>query len=167
MWDVTRVLREPLSPEQERLIRAIYEPFDQTGEWPIWQYVDLTLDSRFGLDTGVVLASLPSIGGRGAGSLGYGLIWRTDSHMQPQPEKQIVLTIAGLRHVPEAGSLLGAFLATIQYLVEQQRKLIPSPRSGRGELRDAEIAEQVLTASFAAPQPRPLTSGRASSLTPR
>ncbi len=55
MWDVTSALREPLSPEQEHLLRAIYEPFDQSGEWPIWQYVDLTLarrrlrPSRFGV----------------------------------------------------------------------------------------------------------------------
>lgn len=157
MRDVTSALREPLSPEQEHLLRAIYEPFDQSGEWPIWQYVDLTLDDRFGLDAGVVLASLPSIEGRGAGSMGYGLIWRTDSYMQPQPEKQIALTIAGLRHVPEAGPLLGAFLATIQYLVEQQRKLIPSPREVvEASVRDAAIAEQVLTASFGGAAAPPL-----------
>jgi hypothetical protein len=31
-------LREPLSLDQEHLIRVIFEPFDQTGDSPVWQY---------------------------------------------------------------------------------------------------------------------------------
>ena len=73
-------LREPLSPDQEHLIRVIFEPFDEAGEWPVWQYVDLTLDSRLGIDTAAyVLASLPGVGGQAAVSLSYGLTWRQDS----------------------------------------------------------------------------------------
>ena len=53
-------LRGPLSLEQEHLIWVIFEPFDQTGEWALWQYVDLTLDSRFGIDTTADGSSWPA-----------------------------------------------------------------------------------------------------------
>jgi hypothetical protein len=40
---VASPLREPLSSEQETLLRIISEPLLPTGDWPVWQYADLTL----------------------------------------------------------------------------------------------------------------------------
>jgi hypothetical protein len=31
------MLREPLSVEQMRLLQVIFEPFDHSGGWPVWQ----------------------------------------------------------------------------------------------------------------------------------
>jgi hypothetical protein len=115
----------------------------------VWQYVDLTLDGQNGLDAAAVLESFPRLGGQGAGVRRYELTWRQDSHMQPQPDNPIMLTVAGLRHVPEAEPLLGAFLTTIRYLVDQQRKLIPSPtRVVEATVKSAAIKEEILTASI-------------------
>ena len=131
-----RALREPLSPEQHHLLEAIFEPFDQTGSWPIWQYVDLTLDGRFGLDARDVLASLPVARDPNPvrWSSRYELTWRMDSHMEPQPDNRIALTVAGLRYMPQAESLLGAFLTAVQHLVEATARPGPVPRhGGRGD----------------------------------
>ena len=146
---MTGLLREPLSLEQKRLIRVIFEPFDQTGEWPIWQYVDLTLDSRFGIDTAAdVLASLPSAGERAPMSLSYGLTWRQDSHAQPRLDVPIALTVAGLRHLPEAEPLLYAFVTMIRHLVDRKRNLAPSPaKVVEATVTSAEIASELLHGS--------------------
>lgn len=93
----------------------------------LWQYVDLMMDARSGLDAAAVLDFLPVAGHRGPTSMAYGLTWRDDSHMRPRPDTRIVLTVAGLRHLPEAGPLLAAFLTTFRFLVEEQRMLVPDP----------------------------------------
>lgn len=145
-------LRESLSQDQERLIRVIFEPFDQTGEWPVWQYVDLTLDSRFGIDTAAdLLASLPVVGEPAPTSLSYGLTWRQDSHAQPRLDVPVALTVAGLRHLPEAKPLLGSFVAMIRYLVDRKRNLTPSPgKVVEATVTSAAIVSEVLTASTGA-----------------
>ena len=145
----TSPLLQLLAPEQAALLQTIYEPFDVSGEWPVWQYTDLTLDRR-GLDAEAVLASLPIVGPPGGGSLRYGLIWRSDPHLQPRPDYRITLTIAGLRHLKQAQPLCGAFVTTIRYLVDQQRKLVPSPgRVVEATVSSAAIREEILSASIA------------------
>jgi hypothetical protein len=142
-------LREQPGGDQMRLMRVIYEPFDQTGEWPWWQYVDLTLDAQFGIDAAAVLNSLPAVGQTGAASLSYGLIWRGDSHMQPQPGTPVTLTVAGVRHLPEADPLLATFLTIVRFLVDEQRKLRPAPcKVVEATVTSEAIEQQILTASI-------------------
>ncbi|ODB80079.1 MULTISPECIES: hypothetical protein [Micromonospora] len=145
-------LREPLNPEQEHLVRVIFEQFDRTGEWPIWQYVDLTLESRFGVDNAAdVLASLPSVGERGPASLSYGLTWRLDSYAPVRLDVPIALTVAGLRYVPEAEHLLQSFLTTIRHFVDRKRNLVPSPtKVVEATVTSAEIRNEVSAASIGA-----------------
>ena len=151
-------LLHPLAPEQAALIRTIYEPFDQSREWPVWQYTDLTLDGS-GLDAEAVLASLPMVGPPGGGSLQYGLISRSDPHLQPRPDYRISLTIAGLRHLRHAEPLCSAFVTTIRYLVDQQRKLVPSPgRVVEATVNSAAIKEEILSASIAGRSGPPVDS---------
>jgi hypothetical protein len=123
------MLREQLSQDQLRLLRVIFEPFDQDRGWPVWQYVDLTLDAKFGLDAVAVLDSLPVVGYHSPMSMSYGLTWREDSHIQPQPQTHVALTVTGLRCLrPAAEPLLGAFLATVWHMIDAQSKLTPDPR---------------------------------------
>ena len=56
-----------------------------------------------------------------------GLTWRQDSHAQPRLDVPIALTVAGLRHLPEAEPLLWSFVAMIRHLVDRKRNLVPSP----------------------------------------
>jgi hypothetical protein len=145
------LLREPLSAEQMHLLQVIYEQFDQSGAWPIWQYVDLTLDTKYQADAADVLASLPWIGERGTTSQRYGLTWREDSHLAvPNPDQHVVLTVAGLRYLRlTTEPVLGAFLVTIRHLVEAQRRLVPSPTTVvEAAVPSGEIAEQLTTWSI-------------------
>ncbi len=137
---MTEILRESLTEDQICLLRAIHGPFSQSGEWPLWQYVDLTLDAKFGLDAAVLLESLPSAGQRNPLSMSYGLTWRSDSHMQPLPGTEIALTVAGLSHLGEAAPLLAMFLAVIELMIEKQRRLVPEPRT----VVDANVAYQAI-----------------------
>lgn len=124
---MTGLLREPLSDDQLRLLHVIFDPFSQSGEWPVWQYVDLMLDAD-GVDAADALASLPRVGEHSPVTLNYGLTWRDNSHMAPQPDSRVTLTVAGLRYLrPGTEPLLGAFLVTVRHLVDTQRVLVPSP----------------------------------------
>jgi hypothetical protein len=141
-------LREPLTAEQMDLLRVLFDPFDASGDWPVWQFADLMLDRR-GIDAADVLASLPVAGSPGPMSQSYGLVWRSDSHMQPQPDSVVALTVSGLRHVSGAGPLVGAFLTTIRFLAEQQRNLVPSPASVvEATVASEAIEQELLTASI-------------------
>jgi hypothetical protein len=122
---MTSVLREPVGPEQEALLLVIGEPFIATAKWPVWQYVDLTLENEYGLAAEAVLASLPDTGDRSPTSLSYGLVWRPDSYRQPHLDDRVALTVAGLRHLPQAVPITAAFIDMISYLANQQARLVP------------------------------------------
>jgi hypothetical protein len=143
------MLREPLSADQLRLLSMIFGPFDQSGEWPVWQYPDIILDSQYGLDAAELLESLPVAGERGPMSRSYGLTWRDDSHRSPIADSRVALTVAGMRYVPEAVPLLGAFQVTMLHMIEVQRHIVPSPGVVvQATVSSESIAEQLLTASI-------------------
>lgn len=118
------LLRAQLEGDQLALIQAVFEPFDETGEWPVWAYVDHVMDAK-GLVAADVLASLPAVGGR----LRYGLTWHQDGGTWlPNAGTRLSLTVAGLWHLGTASaSLLAAFKDTVRFLVERQRSIVPSP----------------------------------------
>lgn len=144
------MLREQLSQDQLRLLQVIFEPFDQDRGWPVWQYVDLTLDAKFGLDAAAVLDSLPVAGHRSPMSLSYGVTWREDSHMQSQPGTHVGLTVAGLRCLrPAAEPLLGSFLVTVWHMIDAQSKLTPDPRQVvEAMVSSSSITEELTTWSI-------------------
>lgn len=146
--DATSPLWQRLSDEQMKLIETIYEPFGRSAEWPIWQYVDLTLDA-WGTDAATLLASLPRVGGPGPTTPRYALTWYMNSGMfVPQPDQPIALTVAGLQYIDAAQPLLGAFLATLNLLVEQQRTLVPSPSQiVEAHVTSDDLAARILDAS--------------------
>lgn len=120
------MLRGPLSDNQLRLLQVIYEPFHFSGEWPPWQYADLTMRRRFGADAAGILRSLPRAGEEGPHS--YGLTWRADSLSAPPPHTQIGLTVAGLSRVPEARLLVGLFCRLVELMTAALAGLEPDPR---------------------------------------
>ncbi len=132
------MLRRPLTGDQLRLLGVIYEPFHNSGEWPFWQFVDLTMQRRFGVNACEVLASLPRAGDA---SRGYGLTWRPDPMIAPQPHHEVALTAAGLCHVPEAGRLLELFSLFLQAMATAVTGVVPVPR----QVVEAEISSDVIT----------------------
>lgn len=128
-------LRGPLASGQRLLLETIYEPYDRLRRWPIWQYVDLTMDAHK-LDASTVLRSLPSVqSARSLPGSGYGLIWYANQSSPPMPDQPVGLTIAGLWHLEEAQPLLKTFIDVLEFLVSEQQQVLPSPT----ELVDATV----------------------------
>jgi hypothetical protein len=119
------VLLEELSEDQRRLLEVVYEPFHYSGDWPVWQFADLTMERRYGLDAAAVLASLPRAAG--LASHGYGLTWRTDWRIDPQPQNEIALTVAGLCHVADAAVTLSLFCRMVALMTGLLADLVPDP----------------------------------------
>jgi len=119
-------LREPLSVGHAELLRVIYEPFAASGVWPIWQYVELSLDAR-GLNAAALLDSVPTVRHPSMWGMKYSLAWYMNPGPTPNPDQQVALTVAGLRYIPGAASLIDTLLRTVEFLVTEQRKVIPSP----------------------------------------
>lgn len=122
----TLTLREPLSIGHAELLRVIYEPFAASGVWPIWQYVELTLDAR-GFDAAALLDSIPTVRNQSSWGMSYSLVWYMNPGPVPNINQQVALTVAGLRYIPQAASLIDTILRTVEFLVLEQRKVIPSP----------------------------------------
>ena len=143
------MLREPLSDDQLRLLHVIFDPFSQSGEWPVWQYVDLMLDAER-IDAADVPGSLPRAGEHSPVTRSYALTWRENSHIAPQPDSRVMLTVAGLRYLrPGTEPLLGAFLVTVRRLIDAQRALVPSPSQVvEATVPSSSIAEQLTTWSI-------------------
>jgi hypothetical protein len=118
------LLRAQLDGDQLAFLQAVFEPFDEKGEWPVWAYVDHVMDAK-GLAVADVLASLPAVGER----LRYGLTWHQDGGTWlPNARTRLSLTVAGLWHLETAAApLLAAFKDTVRFLVERQRSIVPSP----------------------------------------
>lgn len=124
------VLRAQLDPDQLLLLREMFTPYDQMGEWPVWAYVDHRLDAE-GIVAADVLASLPVVGEPGGGQMRYGLTWNPGNHWLPNDNMQLALTVAGMWHLEHQESasarLLVAFKDTVRFLVRRQRSITPSP----------------------------------------
>ena len=133
------MLRGPLDDDQLRLLQVIYEHFHGSGEWPVWQYADLTMEQKFGLDAAAILATLPAAG------LGtwrtYGLTWQPDRLDEPRQDHEITLTLAGLRYVPEAAVTVRLFVSMMGMMAEAVRAVVPDPR----KVIAATVTDQAVT----------------------
>lgn len=145
-----RRLRDQLTTEQIRLITTIYRPFADNGEWPLWGFVDFTLDQE-GVNAGIVLRSLPQVRHPDPAhwSSTYGLIWYEHSGLEPRDDQLIALTVAGLRHLPEAEPLLRSFVTAIAHIDQEIRELWPSPyKPIDTTLSTTRLADRILTSSI-------------------
>lgn len=101
-----RELQATLTEEQRVLLETVAPVYLEHGRWPNWAWVDETLERR-GLSAQSVLSSFPREPGAG-----YGPVWPI--RIAPmQPEGYLGLTIAGLRHLPEASTLVSDHLMLI------------------------------------------------------
>lgn len=144
------LLRDKPNDEQLQLINAIYRPFADNGEWPLWSYVDFVLDQQ-DIDAAEVLRTLPQIRHPDPvqHQIRYALTWHDSGLSQPNHNNTIGLTAAGLRHVPDADPLLRTFVAAIAHIDTQIRGLTPSPYEEiRATLPPEGLAEALLTASI-------------------
>ena len=76
------ILLGEIGDDQRTLLQTIFGPFSREGDWPVWQFADISLRRR-GLLADDVLASLPVAGGDGATRMRYGLTWHNDHPLIP------------------------------------------------------------------------------------
>jgi hypothetical protein len=120
-------LRQPLSPEQHTAIEVIAQPYLTRDLWPVFQYVEGTLDERHGIDAATTLASLPTVGN-------YGLVWPWFQGSMRRPEETVGLTIAGLERVPRASSVAAVFVQLLSYLTDRQKHMRLLPEAVQEDL---------------------------------
>jgi hypothetical protein len=126
----TASLGAPLAEPQLDLLEQIWSPCSQGFGWPVWDYVARKLFRRANpiLEPGKLLVSLPRVPSTQFSE--YGLIWRSElSPLEPRPDQQVGLTIAGLHALRgrdvRAGMLADALTAAIRDLAALERQLEP------------------------------------------
>ncbi len=97
------------------------------GDWPIFQYVELTLYQECGLDARAVILGCPSVrfnGGQGR----YGWIdfEKTNVNMLG-PDDKVRLTVAGMTRQPRAVVEAEVFIDALALLVEIDGSITPLP----------------------------------------
>ncbi|MFF3244263.1 hypothetical protein ACFYWY_11130 [Streptomyces sp. NPDC002870] len=119
------VLTALLSDAQLKLLDIMSEPYMDSGEWPVWHYVEAVMYDR-GHDARAVLKSLPVAGSTNIGSRSYGLAWY--DHNQLADDSRPALTAAAGLHVPRLEPLFeDKFISVLKYLISCQQKVKPSP----------------------------------------
>lgn len=124
---VNPLMSEPLSNDQMAVLKAVHGEFESAGRWPIWQFVQRTVRPLGSAEA--ALRSLPQVrDSRPAVGFRYGLVWFDNFGLGvPQADKPIHLTIAGLHRLGMSDAVLGLFLKSLRYMVEQESLLQPSP----------------------------------------
>ncbi|MGW6962387.1 hypothetical protein [Streptomyces chartreusis] len=119
-------LTDPLDDAQLTLLKAMAEQYLKSGQWPVWRYVDQMMD-HLGYDNAEqVLKSLPVVGSNSPVGASYGLAWYDRAHLAD--DSRPALTVAAGLHTPELRHLFGDnFISVLQYFVERQRAVRPSP----------------------------------------
>jgi hypothetical protein len=104
----------------EMLLRVVGDVVAESGQWPVYQYVDARMDDA-GLDADAVLRSMPSIT---HSQLNNSLVRR--GHSTP-PETPVKLTIAGFAQLPEHAELVDMFLAVLNELANRRAEAAYDP----------------------------------------
>jgi hypothetical protein len=139
-------LLQPLSPEQHTAIEVIAQPYLTRDLWPVFQYVEGTLDERHGIDAATTLASLPTVGN-------YGLVWPWFQGSMRRPEETVGLTIAGLERVPRASSVVAVFVQLLGYLTDRQKHMRLLPEAVQEDLATSdEVLGALPPVGFVTPQ---------------
>ncbi len=116
----TDPLLTTVGAEQITLLRIVGDVVAESGQWPVYQYVEARMDDA-GLDVDAVLRSMPSIA---YGQLDYSLVRRGHS---TSPETPVKLTIAGFAHLPEHAELVDMFLAVLNELANRRAEAAYEP----------------------------------------
>jgi len=119
------VLTAQLDDAQLKLLDIMSEPFMDSGQWPVWHYVESMMYVH-GHDAQTVLKSLPVAGARGIGGRSYGLAWY--DRTQLADDSRPALTVAAGLHVPRLSHLFDDnFISVLKYLIGHQWNAKPSP----------------------------------------
>ncbi|MFD8750093.1 hypothetical protein ACFV0O_03785 [Kitasatospora sp. NPDC059577] len=141
----------PLNQHQQTLLNVMAGPFLETGQWPVWHFVQDYFDRR-DLDAGEILRSLPRVGLPGHGPA-YGLAWFERAYLAE--DARPALTVAAALHEPLLEEVFGRrFLLVLRELANVYTETPSSPdavtrptiTSGELSRRLGGISDDYLTA---------------------
>jgi uncharacterized protein (TIGR02391 family) len=107
--------------EQLILMQAVYDVFSETGTWPLYSYIDKTLDQRHGLNIDEIVAELPKT------------LIRVST--PSPPENPLVLRVAGLRYCERGEREIALFVHALKWCVAKERVYTPTSPTETEELR--------------------------------
>jgi hypothetical protein len=110
---------------QRRFLEVIWQTYSSRDDWPIYQYVDGTLDAE-GIDAQSVLLSCPTLQSH-LGPGRYGWTWHVGNPGVPGDDVKIGLTVIGMHWVAAAAAEVYRFITALGHLVSAARSFTPSP----------------------------------------
>lgn len=119
-------LTDDLTGDQKQLVELVCAAFFQNGQWPIFQFVEARLQQS-GIDALTTLKSFPYVGSDGHGARYSPVFYERTGRSTPSPGSQVMLTLAGLRHIPNDNGLTDDFLHLIGLLVSERARAPYSP----------------------------------------
>ena len=151
--EVVDRLFAPLTISQQRVVDVTAEVFFTKDQWPMFQYVEATLDTAR-LDAKAVLGTLPI----SPGVIRYGAFRRLDTLSTLGEQERIQLTLLGLHHyqgpfAAKRDALVRDVLRLLQVFIDSRRAFRPSAT----EFSHFELTSQEALGALA--QLRELTSG--------
>jgi hypothetical protein len=102
-----------LSDDQLNVIRAIYDVFRTTGEWPVVDAIDRIADERWGLDSYAILPSIPED------------LAQFDRRVL-RDDTGIRLRVRAIDLCDDADDDLALFIRIVRWLAERERAFRPS-----------------------------------------
>ena len=143
--EVVDRLFAPLTISQQRVVDVTAEVFFTKGQWPMFQYVEQTLDTER-LDAKAVLGTLPV----SPGVIRYGAFRRLDTISTLSEQERIQLTLLGLHHyqgpfAAKRDALVRDVLRLLQVFIDARRAFRPSAT----EFSHFELTSQVALGALA------------------
>jgi len=123
-------------------ITCAWQPFLQSQQWPIFDYIEAECDKR-GIDARQVVAALPALPLPSVAGFRYGPVWYSSSI--PTADTPILLRVIGLYHLgePFALEIANEFVRVLGYLIERRLAAPYSPfKLNKVTVTNAEIAQQ-------------------------
>jgi hypothetical protein len=129
-----------LTSEQRQILQLVYDRFRETGEWPLFQFVDRRADRDLDIDIAQVLPAIPKelIRSYRAGGVAF------------QPSDRIWLSVEGIACCSDAESDLARFLELLRWCAEREREFEPSTP---GEVEELTVTAEDYADSGGSVQP--------------
>lgn len=117
---------------------------DSDPKWPFFQYVERTLYRKHKLNAVEILSTCPVVRG-GGGAYGW-VRYMAPSPISLNPEHELALTVAGIRHVASVSEDISLFLDYLNVLVTNEAAFDPLPDEVREVTLPVDGLVQILRA---------------------
>jgi hypothetical protein len=116
----------PLGPVDQTLVEILGERWVRSWKWPVFDYLNRVLSTKTGADAMEVMSRLPIAQGASP-HVQYRLIFTERGGPFAEPDQRVGLTVAGMRHVPDARERAERVVSVVRLFAEADAQLEPNP----------------------------------------